>query len=150
MRFVQAPTWQMTVVADSITAAQRIKLDRKPADDNMDEAAMLTDLKDRGYSWKGYGEKGAWHGSKETVEIWNDSTFRARVKKNVTGLSFYATDRECLGANWQAYVDHVNAFDPNGLDDDLSSMGPSNVAPSAPATPAKSTPSGSGSKRPRT
>ena len=36
---MQAPAaWQMTVYADSITAAQRIKLDRKPEDGNMEDA----------------------------------------------------------------------------------------------------------------
>ena len=38
----------MTVYADSITAAQRIKLDRKPEDGNMEEAAFLQELKERG------------------------------------------------------------------------------------------------------
>ena len=57
----------------------------------MEEAAMLQELKDRGYAWKGYGDKGSWNGSKETVEAWEDSAFRARIKKNVIGLSFFDT-----------------------------------------------------------
>jgi hypothetical protein len=125
----------MTVSADSITAAQRIKLDRKPEDGNMEEAALLQELKDRGYSWKGYGEKGSWNGSKETVDIWKDSAFRARVKKNVTGLSFYNPDGNKVVMN--EYITNCEAFDPSELDDDLSSIGASNMAPSAPATPSK-------------
>ena len=84
---MQAPAaWQMTVYADSITAAQRIKLDRKPEVGNMEEAALLQEFKDRGHSWKGYGEKGSWNGTKDTVDAWEDPAFRARVKKNVRAL----------------------------------------------------------------
>ena len=81
----------MTVFGDSITAAQRIKLDHPPV--TQEEQALVQELKDRGYSWKGYGDKGSWNGAKQTVDMWTDPIFRARVKKNVVGLSFYTTRR---------------------------------------------------------
>ena len=131
----------MTVSADSITADQRIKLDHAPRTE--DEQALITALKDYGYGWKGYGDKGAWHGKKDTVEMWNDSIFRARVKKNVVGLSFYDTSGTAV--NMATYIEHVNSFDPSALDDDLDGMAASTVPASAPATPAGS----SAPKRPR-
>ena len=107
----------MTVSADSITAAQRIKFDRKPQEGNTEEEALLQELKSRGYSWKGYAEKGSWNGSKESVTMWTESLFRARVKKNVTGLSFYDTDGKKV--TMPEYITTCEAFDPNDLDDDL-------------------------------
>ena len=136
MRCVQAPPWQMTVVADSITAAQRIKLDRKPEDGNMEEMAFLQELKERGYTWKGYGDKGCWNGTKDSVEMWMEPVFRARVKKNVTGLSFYNPSGTRVSMN--EYITNVMAFDPSELDDNLDDMAASSVPPSAPATPASS------------
>ena len=124
----------MTVYADSITAAQRIKLDRPPQNDNMEEAAMLQELKDRGYAWKGYGDKGSWNGSKETVEAWEDSAFRARIKKNVIGLSFF--DTTGTRVNMATYVEHIKNFDAGALDDDLDSLPNSTVARTPPTTPA--------------
>ena len=132
----------MTVFGDSITAAQRIKLDHPPI--TQEEQALVQELKDRGYSWKGYGDKGSWNGAKQTVDMWTDPIFRARVKKNVVGLSFYDTTGKSV--NLATFVEHINAFDPSALDDDLNDMAASTVPPSAPATPAGS----SAPKRPRT
>jgi hypothetical protein len=132
---VQAPTLQMTVSADSITAAQRIRFDRPPDKANVEEAAMLQELKDRGYSWKGYAENGAWHGGKDTVNAWDDSTFRARVKKNVSGLSFF--DMTGTRVDMKTYVEHIKSFDADALDDDLDDLAGSSVAPTPPTTPAK-------------
>ena len=79
--------------------------------------------------------------------MWTEPTFRARVKKNVVGLSFYDTSGTAV--NMATYIEHVNSFDPSALDDDLDGMAASTVVPSTPATPAK--PSGSSApKRPRT
>ena len=125
----------MTVYADSITAAQRIKLDRKPEDGNMEEAAFLQELKERGYSWKGYGDKGSWNGTKDTVDAWEDPAFRARVKKNVRARSFY--DTKGTQVNMATYIEHIKNVDESAIDDDLDDMPASNVAPSAPNTPAK-------------
>jgi hypothetical protein len=135
----------MTVFGDSITAAQRIKLDHPPADN--EEQALVQDLKDRGYSWKGYGEKGSWFGDKDTVDMWLDPIFRARVKKNVVGLSFYDTEGAPLSLS--AYVAHINAFDPAACDDNLNEMPASTVAPTAPATPAAGSSSSTPPKRAR-
>ena len=79
------------------------------------------------------------------VEMWKDSAFRARVKKNVTGLSFYNPNGTKVTMN--EYITNVLAFDPSELDDNLDDLAASSVPPSAPATPAK--PASSGSKRPR-
>ena len=135
----------MTVYADSITADQRIKLDHPP--DTQEEQALVQALKDYGYGWKGYGDKGAWHGKKDTVEMWTESTFRARIKKNVVGLSFYDTSGTAV--NMATYIEHVKSFDANALDDDLVGMAASTVAPGAPTTPSKPSGSGSTQKRPR-
>ena len=133
---VQATQWQMTVVADSVTAAQRLRLDRKPIDGNMEEMAFLQELKDRGYVWKGYGDKGSWNGSKDSVEMWMDSAFRGRVKKNVTGLSFYNPSGTKVSMN--EYITNCIAFDPSELDDNLDDLAESSVPLSAPSTPAGS------------
>ena len=134
----------MTVWACNITSAQRIRFDRKPTADKS-ETDMIEELKNRGFRWNGYGDTGKWSGPKELVEIWQDKAFRQRVKSVVAGLSFFDT----TGAkrSMQEYIEHVNAFDPDALDDNLDDMGASSVPTSAPATPAK--PSSSTNKRAR-
>ena len=126
--------WQdkmhMTVSADSVNCGQRIRLNRPPNCPN--EEAMKDDLKIRGFSWKGYGESGCWFGDASCVEMWEDVTWRRRVKLNCSNISFFGPD----GTNMDmlAYIDAVKDFDPTALDDDLSTLGASTV-PANPTTP---------------
>ena len=124
----------MTVWACNITAAQRIRFDRKPTADKS-ETDMIDDLKQRGFRWNGYGDNGKWVGPKELVIVWEDKASRQRVKSVVSGLSFF--DTTGVKRSMQEYIEHVNAFDPDALDDNLNDMAASSVPTSAPVTPAK-------------
>ena len=127
----------MTVSADPVTCEQRIRLNRAPQ--TQDEMAMTNELKENGYAWNGYGDTGKWIGNKETGEIWNDISWRRRVKLNCSNISFFAPDGSDV--DMCAYVEAVQNFDPSALEDDLASLGKSTV-PANP-TPTKD----SGNKR---
>ena len=58
--------------------------------------------------------------------------FRARVKLAVKGLSFYAPDGNSVDIF--TFIDAVKNFDPDALDDDLSTLCQSKVAPDTPAS----------------
>ena len=87
------------------------------------------------------------------IDIWKDTSFRQRVKLTVAGLSFY----DPLGNKdpMAEYISAIENFDPNALDDDLSSIGDSSVPAltSAQSTPSATPPRGSSStatdERPR-
>ena len=95
----------------------------------------------------GYSDTGKWKGAKELVDMWKDQSWRQRIKATVKGLSFYGTNGQRLGMN--EYITEIETFDPTALDDDLSSMEASSIAPSAPSTPSKPVGSSSSDKRPR-
>ena len=79
-----------TVSSDPIDCKQRIRFNRAP--NSADEMAMTEALKASGYTWHGYGDTGKWIGNKDTVEIWNDVSWRCRVKLNCSNISFYGPD----------------------------------------------------------
>ena len=111
----------MTVCADPIDAKQRIKLNRAPQ--NQNEEALKDELKGMGFTWSGFGENGKWTGDKTCVDIWKDSTWRARVKLCCSAISFYGPNGEDMAMH--DYISAVEAFDNTALDDDLSSLGKS-------------------------
>ena len=122
---------QMTVCADPIDAKQRIKLNRAPQ--NQNEEALKDELKGMGFTWSGFGENGKWTGDKTCVDIWKDSTWRARVKLCCSAISFYGPGGEDMAMH--DYISAVEAFDNTALDDDLSSLGKSIVPPTFQSSP---------------
>ena len=120
----------MTVSADCITAQLKIKFDRKP--DSTMENDLLTALKQYGCKWEGFGDQGKWVTDKDAVIMFEEKTFRARVKKCCKGLSFYSP--EGTSVDMITFIDAVKNFDPDALDDDLSTLGKSKVAPDTPAS----------------
>ena len=126
---------QMAASGDKITGRLRVKFDRKPL--HMDEFELLTALKSAGFQWTGFGDKGRWEADGASIHAFDDKTFRARVKAAVKGpgggVSFY--DLEGTAVCITDYVSSWRAFDPNAIDDDLSSIGPSSVQPSDAPTP---------------
>ena len=123
----------MTVSADVITAHLKIRFDRKPA--GTLEHDLLTALKSFGCKWEGFGEQGKWLAAKEAVAMFESKEFRARVKLAVKGLSFYTPDGN--STDMITFIEAVKNFDPEALDDDLSTLCQSKVAPDTPASSAK-------------
>ena len=122
----------MTVAADVITAQLKIKFDRKPI--GTMEYDLLTALKGYGCKWEGFGDQGKWLAPKEAVEMFESKEFRARVKLAVKGLSFFAPDG--TSTDMLAFIEAVKNFNPDELDDDLSTLASSKVAPDTPASSA--------------
>ena len=136
----------MTVWSCNITAAQRIRFDRKPTTDKS-ETDMIDELKQRGFRWNGYGDNGKWLGPKELVIVWEDKAFRQRVKSVVAGLGLRVASVARQAREEIRLICASNAFDPDALDDSLDDMAASSVLTSAPVTPAKPSPSQGTSKR---
>ena len=93
---------------------------------------MVEDMKDRfDHKWRGFGDDGKWQSNKNAVVMWTDKTFRARVKLVVSNLSFYRPNGEEISL--EEFVEEVQNFNPDAVDDDLSTLGKSSV----PFTPDK-------------
>ena len=119
----------MTVCADVCSAQLKVRFDRKPQ--GTFEHDLLTALKSYGCKWEGFAEQGKWLAPKEAVIMFESKEFRARVKLAVKGLSFYAPDGTSV--DMVTFIGAVKNFDPDALDDDLSTLCSSKVAPDTPA-----------------
>lgn len=120
----------MTVTSDDVTAAIRIKFNRKPQCSA--EEQLLDDMKGLGFKWIGYAEKGRWqHPDKEAVVCFQDKSFCARIKKVVKNISFYAPSGESV--DLLTFIDEVKSFNMDEVDGDLSTLGKSSVPPDTPA-----------------
>ena len=119
----------MTVSADVISAQLKVRFDRKP--ESTVENDLLAALKSYGFKWEGFAEKGKWLGPKEAGEMVESKEFRARVKLAVKGLSFYGPDGKSV--DMIGFIEAVKSFDADALDDDLSTLCSSKVAPDTPA-----------------
>ena len=116
----------MTVAADSLTADLKVRFDRKPV--SPEEWDLINDMKHKyDFKWTGYKEDGKWNSNKLAVVAFEDKVFRARIKKACGAVSFYTTDGQ--NADMQKFIENVKAFDPDDIDDDLSSLGKSKVPP---------------------
>ena len=119
----------MTVSADHINADIKIRFDRMP--EAKGELDLMNDMKSRyNFKWSGTRETGSWSSSKDAVTAFEDKSFRARIKYACAGLSFYGPDGTQL--ELRAFVDAINNFDPDAVDDDLDSLTASKVPPSTP------------------
>ena len=134
----------MTVAADCITGNIKIRFDRKPvATFDWD---LLNAMKAYGFKWEGYGDSGKWQAGKEAVAAFEDKAFRARIKLAVVALSFY--DTKGSNVDMMTFINDVQAFDADKVDDDLSTLRPSKVLPDTPSKGAESS-SSSSNKRAR-
>ena len=133
----------ITISADPVDCKQRIRFNRAPF--TVNELAMKDTLKSNGYGWNGDSETGKWLGDKETVDMWNDVSWRRRVRLCCSNISFFGPDG--TDVDMITYIEQVKAFDESTLEDDLSSLGKSTVDPNP--TPTKQKDSGPSSKRAR-
>ena len=122
----------MTVAVDNISGDITIKMDKKPETASGEQ--LLEAIKSWNFAWKGYGDKGRWQGKNACVEAFNDRSFKARIKSNCKGISFYDLNGKHLGADVKAFIESAQSYDPSNLDDDFSDMGSSSVAPVTPAS----------------
>ena len=120
--------FDLCAFSDNISGEPKIKLDRKP--DGPEDDKLIDDIKKWGYKWQGYAEKGKWNGTTHSVQCWEDKQFRARIKLTCANIAFY--DPEGNIVDMQTYVERVMNFDPNAVDDDLSTLGTSKLLPETP------------------
>ena len=105
-----------------------MRFDRKP--EAQMELDLLAELKSRGFAWTGYIDNGKWEGIKELVEIWEDKSFRQRIRLCVGNLTFYGPDgTKYTAQEMSAYINVIKNFNPDALSDDLSNLGQSSVEP---------------------
>ena len=120
---------QMTVTYDKINADLLIRFDRKP--EGKDEWDLLNAMKTNyNFAWSGYAETGKWKSDKHAVSAFEEKSFRARIKLACTGLSFFSPTGDELSLT--DFVEAVKNFDPDAVDDDLSSLSKSSVPPNTP------------------
>lgn len=125
----------MTVSADKITADIFLRFDRKP--ELPDEIALIHHMKDKfGFKWTGYAETGKWQTDQYAVVAFEDKPFRARIKAACSNFSFYKPDG--TACDLPTFIEAIKTFDPNDIDDDLSTLGPSSVSPFTPTKPPSS------------
>ena len=64
-----------------------------------------------------------------------DKPFRARVKLACRAISFY--NHSAQGVSMEDFIRAAKDFDPDAVDDDLSTLRPSQVQPDTPSKKAK-------------
>ena len=123
----------MTVNQDAVTGTLKVRFDRKPV--AQVEWDLITDMKAYGFKWTGFGDDGKWVADKEAVLAFDQKSFRARVKLACKGLSFF--DYKGKPVNMTDFMTSAKEFNPDDVDDDLSSLKCSQVKPETPSKPQK-------------
>ena len=120
----------MTTTYDKVNGDIKVRFDRQPVKET-DEYDFVEHMKAQyNFKWRGWAEQGKWQTDRHAVICFRDKTFRARLKLAVTNMSFFRPNGEELDLD--AFVNEVEAFDPDAVDDDLSTLGKSSVPPSTP------------------
>ena len=140
----------MTASSDHITADIFVRFDRKP--EQTEEMALINHMKGSyGFKWTGFSETGKWQTDKHAVIAFENKAFKARIKAACSGLSFFKPDG--TACDMAGFIEAIQTFDEDAVDDDLSSLGTSSVPPVTPDKNAGSSgpasASASASKRPR-
>ena len=125
----------MNVKFDCIDGDHLIWFNQKPEGDKY---LLIAKMKEYGMSWDPNSKH--WKGPLSSIEAWDASNFRARVKATADNLSFFYGDEE---VDMIDFLERVKAYNPDAIDDDLSSMskvpngagGPSNSASAGVGTP---------------
>ena len=118
----------MTVNMDGITGEIKVRFDRKPV--ATAEWDLITDLKKWNFRWTGFGDEGKWSSDKLAALAFNEKPFRARIKLACDALSFF--DHNGKSISMADFIVAAKDFDPDSVDDDLSTLSPSKVPPTPP------------------
>ena len=123
----------MTNNTDAVTGDIKIRFDQKPTDQTHWD--LIADLKKYGCKWTGFGDDGKWVAPAHAVMAFEDKAFRARVKLACCAISFY--DHKGQGVSMEEFITAAKDFDPDAVDDDLSTLRPSQVPPDTPSKKTK-------------
>ena len=83
------------------------------------------------FKWSGFKEEGKWTTNKLAIVAFEDEAFRARIKKACSNLSFYDPDGKDM--EMEEFIEaRVKNFNPDLVDDDLSTLGASTVPAATP------------------
>ena len=134
--------------ADPVDCSIGLKFGQRPDTNNPIDSAFLTAIKQEAEGvWQAKLTK--WKLNKLLlIECLDDKAFRTRMKMAAAGITFYAPDGKSV--DMVQWIEQIKNFDPDELDDDLSTV-PSAIKresdESSPTSPSGASSSGTPAKK---